>query len=378
MIKKNLQLVMALLCISAMAVAQISYPPSGDNQKSEVTQWIGLVRVTINYSSPDVHGPNGEDRKGKIWGELVHYGFIDQGFGTSKAAPWRAGANENTTISFSHDVKIGGKDVKAGKYGLFLEVEKEGPWTWILSKDASSWGSYFYNPDLDVARVQATPQESEYTEWLTYGFNDRQPNSTTAYLQWETKRAGFKIDVPNVNELYVATMRDEMRGTTAGFQHETYITAAGFSAQNKVDLEQGLQWADLAINDPFVGREDFSSLSAKAQVLTAMGRDAEAETVMDKAIKHPTSPVGAIHQYARSLLLAGKKEKAMEVFKYNYKTHPEDKFTPNVGLARGYTAIGDKKNAIKYWEQAIKNLPENQKQNLTFYEGELKKLKEGA
>jgi len=378
MIKKNLQLVMALLCISAMAVAQISYPPSGDNQKSEVTQWIGLVRVTINYSSPDVRGPNGEDRKGKIWGELVHYGFIDQGFGTSKAAPWRAGANENTTISFSHDVKIGGKDVKAGKYGLFLEVEKEGPWTWILSKDASSWGSYFYNPDLDVARVQATPQESEYTEWLTYGFNDRQPNSTTAYLQWETKRAGFKIDVPNVNELYVATMRDEMRGTTAGFQHETYITAAGFSAQNKVDLEQGLQWADLAINDPFVGREDFSSLSAKAQVLTAMGRDAEAETVMDKAIKHPTSPVGAIHQYARSLLLAGKKEKAMEVFKYNYKTHPEDKFTPNVGLARGYTAIGDKKNAIRYWEQAIKNLPENQKQNLTFYEGELKKLKEGA
>lgn len=97
---------------------------------------------------------------------------------------------------------------------------------------------------------------------------------------------------------------------------------------------------------------------------------------MDKAIKHPTATVNAIHQYARTLLAAGKKEKAMEVFKYNFKAHPEDKFTPNVGLARGYTAIGDKKNAIKQWEMAIRNLPENQKQNLAYYESELKKLKE--
>src|SRR5689334_2957451 len=81
----------------------ISLPPSGGNQKSTVTQWMGLASVTINYSSPNVHAPNGDDRKGHIWGELVHYGFIDQGYGSSKAAPWRAGANENTTITFSHD-----------------------------------------------------------------------------------------------------------------------------------------------------------------------------------------------------------------------------------------------------------------------------------
>lgn len=375
---KKLQLVVLMFFISMLTLAQISQPPSGDNQKSEVSQWVGLVKVTINYSSPDVHGPNGEDRKGKIWGGIVHYGYIDQGYGTSKAAPWRAGANENTTITFSHDVKIGDKVVKAGTYGLFLEVQKDGPWTWILSKDANSWGSYFYNPELDVVRVQSSPEDSEYTEWLTFGFNDRQPNSTRAFIQWENKRAGFQIDVPNANELYVAKIREELKGTTAAFQHETYIAAAAFCAQNKVELEQGLKWADFAITDGFVGREDFNSLSTKAQVLTAMGKDAEVETVMDKAIKHPTATVGAIHQYARTLLNAGKKEKAMEVFKYNSKAHPEEKFTPNVGLARGYTALGDKKNAIKHWELAIKNIPENQKQNLSFYEGELKKLKEGA
>lgn len=370
---------MLVFClITANTIAQLQLPPSGDNQKSEVTQWIGLVKVTIAYSSPDVHGPTGEDRKGKIWGGIVHYGFIDQGFGTSKAAPWRAGANENTTISFSHDVKIGGKDVKAGSYGLFLDVEKEGDWNWILSKDISSWGSYFYNPELDVVRVAATPQECEYTEWLTYSFDDRKRNTTTAYLQWENKRIDFKIDVPNVNELYVANMREQMRGSTAGFQHETYIHAANFCAQNKVELEQGLQWAEYAITDGFVGRENFNSLSTKASVLMAMNREADAAAVMDKAIKHPTAGVSEVHQYARGLLGAGKKEKAMEIFKFNFKAHPEEKFTTNVGLARGYTAIGDKKNAIKHWEVAIKNLPENQKQNLAFYEGELKKVKEGA
>jgi hypothetical protein len=45
-------------------------------------------------------------------------------------------------------------------------------------------------------------------------------------------------------------------------------------------------------------------------------------------------------------------------------------------LARAYTAAGDKKNAIKYWELALKNIPENQKQFLPQYEGEIKKLKD--
>src|SRR5688572_16984755 len=102
----------------------LTQPPSGGNQKSSITQWIGPASVTINYSSPNVTAPNGDDRKGKIWGGPAHYGFIDQGFGTSKAAPWRAGANGNTTVTFSHDVKIEGKDLKAGTYGLFLAVEK--------------------------------------------------------------------------------------------------------------------------------------------------------------------------------------------------------------------------------------------------------------
>lgn len=363
-----------MMCLAAGAVAQtLTLPPSGDNQKAIVTQFVGPVSVTIKYSSPDVHAPNGEDRKGKIWGEVAHFGFIDQGFGSSKAAPWRAGANENTTISFSHDVQIDGKNVKAGTYGLFLAVEKEGPWTWILSTNSTSWGSYFYNQQEDALRAKATPVEAGYTEYLTFGFDIRQSNTTTAYLQWENKRVPLKIDVPNVKDLYVSAIRNELR-SSPGFDYNNFQAAARYCVQNNINLEEALVWAETAAAPP-MGREEFATLQTKASVLRALKREAEAESTMDKAIALPSATVQAVHQYGRSLLADGKKDKALEIFKLNQKRHPEEKFTTYVGLARGYTAVGDNKNAIKNWEIAIKNIPENQKQFLSTYEGELKKLK---
>jgi hypothetical protein len=372
---KKLLLLACSLCLSVQLFAQMPLPPSGGNQKCTVTQWIGPASVSITYNSPDVHGPNGEDRKGHIWGELVHYGFIDQGYGTSKSAPWRAGSNENTTITFSNDVKIEGQPLKAGTYGVFLDVEKDGPWSWIFSNNSTSWGSYFYNDKEDALRVKTTPVDAPYTEWLTYGFDDRQQTSATAYLQWENRRIPFKIEVPNVNDIYVAKLRAQLEGTTAGFTNQPWMAAAQFCAQNKVNLEEALRWADNAISGNFIGNEDFNSLQTKAQVLQAMGKDAESDVVMDKAIKQPTATVTAVHQYGRALLASGKNQKAMEVFKLNRQLHPDDTFTTYVGLARGFTAVGDKKSAIKNWELAIKNLPENQKPNAPAYEAELKKLK---
>jgi Protein of unknown function (DUF2911) len=373
------KLILSGFLITAIVVwsnaQRLTTPPSGDNQKSKVTQFIGPVEVSISYSSPDVHGPNGEDRTGKIWGEVAHYGFIDQGFGPSKAAPWRVGANENTLFTVSHDVKIEGKELKAGTYGLFLAVSKEGPYTWIFSKNNSSWGSYFYDPKEDALRVEVAPLEAPYKEWLTFGFEDRLPTSTKAYMRWEKKRIPFKIEVPNINEIYISKMREELRGEV-GFKQENWITAAQFCAQNKINLEEALTWVDMSVSNPFIGVENFTTRQTRSMILQALGRDAEASAEMDKAIKDPGATVQAIHQYGRSLLAAGKKEKAMEIFKYNAQKNPTDKFTPNVGLARGYTALGDKKNAIKHWELAMKNLPEDQKVNLAFYEAEVKKLKE--
>src|SRR5579864_3872440 len=113
--------VVCLRSVSAGAVASAFIPPNGDNERAEISQWIGLVKVTIDYHSPNVHGGGGADRTDHIWGELVDYGFTDQGFGPSHSAPWRVGANETTTMTVSHDVKVEGKDLKAGTYGLFLD-----------------------------------------------------------------------------------------------------------------------------------------------------------------------------------------------------------------------------------------------------------------
>lgn len=374
---KRLITTLAIATITSCAWAQgLTTPPSGDNQKSKVIQYIGPVEVSIAYSSPDVHGPNGEDRSGKIWGEVAQFGFIDQGFGPSKAAPWRAGANENTTFTVSHDVKIEGKDLKAGSYGLFLAVAKEAPYTWIFSKNNSSWGSYFYDPKEDALRVDVMPLDAPYKEWLTFGFEERLPASANAYLRWEKKRIPFKIEVPGINEIYVSKMREELR-SAIGFKQENWITAAQFCVQNKIHLEEALTWVDMSVSNPFIGVENFTTYQTRAMILQALGREADADAAMDKAIKDPSASVNDLINTAESMLDRGKEEKAMEIFKYNAKIHPEEKFASNIGLARGYTAIGDKKNAIKYWELAIKNVPANQKQYQPQFEAQLAKLKEG-
>ncbi|GAB1446391.1 hypothetical protein MASR2M41_21650 [Flammeovirgaceae bacterium] len=195
------------------------------------------------------------------------------------------------------------------------------------------------------------------------------------YLKWENKKIPVTIEIPNINDVYVDIIRNELRGSL-GFSHQNFMAAASFCADNKINLEEALTWAEAAINRQFIGQEDFFTLQTKANVLNAMGKDNEAELVMTRAINLPTANAIQIHGYGRSLIAAGKNDKALEVFKLNQKLHPEDKFTPNAGLARGYAAIGDNKNAVKYWELAIKNIPENQKPFLNVYQEELKKLKE--
>jgi hypothetical protein len=368
--------------MSALAFGQEtsewSMPPNGDNEKAEVSQWIGPVRISIEYHSPHVHNPATNDRTGHIWGELLHYGFFDEGFGPTKGAPWRAGANESTSITVSHDVKVEGKDLKAGTYALFLELEKTGPWYWIFSNHVG-WGSFQYDVKDDVLRVPVTPEDSPFTEDLTYGFDERHPDSAVAFLQWEKRRIPFRIEVANVNELYVARMRQELQ-SWAGFRNEDWQTAAQFCADHKINLEEALIWADKAISGPFrgatVGQENFTTLQTKAAVLNAMGREADSDAVMQKALHLPGNDVVMVYVYGMSLLREDKKSKAMEVFILNKQQHPDEQYWTALGLARGYTAVGDKQRAIDNWEIAIRNAPSSMSNRTPAFEQALKKLKE--
>ena len=197
-----------LLLISSFVLlsapdAQLTTLPGGGNKKAIVGERIGLTDVTVSYNRPTVKG-----REGKIWGQLIPVGFTDLGFGTSKAAPWRAGANENTTIQFSDDVKIEGQSLPAGKYGFFVAYDPNES-TLIFSKNSTSWGSFYYDDKEDALRVKVKPVALEKNvEWLKYEFMGQTENSATIALQWEKLSIPFKVEVDYVKSQLEAFRRE--------------------------------------------------------------------------------------------------------------------------------------------------------------------------
>jgi hypothetical protein len=353
------------LSLSGSVFAQypaLTLPPSGNNQKASVTQFIGPVKVTIDYSSPAVHGPAGTDRRGQIWGKLVPYGMTDLGVHGGKLSPWRGGANENTVFAVSDPVTIEGQPLAAGQYGLqFIPGQDE--WTVVFSKNAAAWGSFFYDESQDALRVKVKPGKHEYREWLTYEFTTRRPAEATAELQWEDLTVPLNIKVDNVNEIYVTKLRQELTGS-AGFNPQAYDAAAQFCVQAGVHLEDALNWAELALNSPSLGQKNFDTLSTKALVLSKIGRDADSKTIMQTAVHDPSATSMQIHLYGRQLLAAKKNQEALEVFKLNAERHG-DAWPINVGLARGYMAVGDYKKAAEYAQKALAQAPDSvNKKNL--------------
>ncbi len=347
-----------MLTLAGSAAAQfsgISLPPGGANQKSEVSQWIGPVKATITYNSPDVTSPAGDDRTGKIWGALVPYGMANLGFGTcGDQCPWRAGANENSVFTVSHDVKIEGQPLAAGSYGLHM-IPGEEEWTIIFSNNSTSWGSFTYSAEEDALRVTVKPRENAYTHWLTYEFTDRQLTQATASLQWEHLMVPFTITVDDVNDIYLATIRNELR-TTGGFSHLGYQAAANFCLQNEINLEEGLQWAETAVDGPFVGQANFGTLQTKALLQFKLDKAEDAEATLAQAMAAPGAGVFQIHALGRQLIGLDFKDKAMEVFRMNVEKHP-DTWPVNLGLARGYSALGEFDEALKYARLALENAP---------------------
>ena len=318
--------------------AQLTSLPSGGNRRAAVYEQIGLTDVSIHYNRPHVKG-----REGHIWGELIPPGFVDQGFGSSKAAPWRAGANENTTIEFSTPVKIEGQSLAAGKYGFFIAYGADAC-TLIFSKNSTSWGSFYYRPDEDVLRVtvKSVPADKS-VEWLKYEFTNETPSSAVIALEWEKLVIPFKVETDVVAN-QIASFRRELR-SEKGFTWEGWSQAAQYCAQNKTNLDEALLWADTATTVDFGGSQSFQAWATKATVLDSLGRNTEAAEAMKKGL--PFGDINEIYYYGRTLARNKKGKEALEVFKLNYEKHP-DQFMTNIGMARGYSATGDYKKALTF------------------------------
>ncbi len=368
--------VAAALGLAGSAAAQfpgVTLPPSGGNQRQTVIQQIGLVRVSVDYSSPHVHSPSGEDRKGKIWGALVPYGMANLGFGTcGDQCPWRGGANENTVFTTSHDIKVQGQPLPAGTYGLHF-IPGPDEWTVIFSKNSTSWGSFFYDPKEDALRVKAKPEAGDYHEVLAYDFPERRNDKATLALRWENLALPLDITVDDPPQLYVENLRRELR-SSPGFTWQNWVAAATYCLQNKTNLEEAESWARKATTPAVGGQENFATLTLLSQLQAANGRAAEAAKTLDQALNDPTAQPIEIHTYGRQLLAEKKPEEALKVFQLNAKRHP-DVWPVHVGLARGYAATRHPKEALAEAKLALPQAPDEP--NRKALEAMIKKLEAG-
>lgn len=248
---RKLTLVVCVFLLAVPAFAQIETPQV--SQSASVSQRIGTTDITINYHRPGVKGR-------QIWGGLVPYD-----------TPWRTGANEATTISFSDPVMVEGTELPAGRYSLFTIPAKD-EWTVVINKNPEQWGAYDYDPQEDALRFKVEPVSSPHTEWMRFTIDPTSPTAAVVTLEWEELAIPFDIEIP-VDEI----VWKKVNSTLAS----DYATAAGWALASGKNLESGLAWVNASIE---MGGEDVGNLWTKARLLHQLGRSGEAVPVMEKAL----------------------------------------------------------------------------------------------
>jgi tetratricopeptide (TPR) repeat protein len=330
-------------------------------------QTVGNSKIIINYSRPSVVSPLGVDRTGRVWGILVPYDFNARpSSARGNAVPWRAGANENTVINFSHDALVEGQAIKAGKYGLFMAIHEKGGATLILSNNSSSWGSFSYKESEDALRVEIKSEEISATNRLTYTIQEIGKSTAMVLLDWEKKRLAFEVSF-DTHGMIVEDYRNYLSDTT-GLTWKDYNTAAKYCGDNKVNLDEGLSWIDHAITM----KESYATLMTKAQILLAMNKGEESQTVLQKALSLASTTPGNFYSYGTQLLQQGNTDQAMIVYEQLYTKWPEEWLSAH-GLGRVYSAQGNYDKAIEYEKIALTKAPEVNKGYIEWAIGKLEK-----
>ena len=364
---KKLFIFLVVLFIFSTSFAQLDLPASGNNPRATLTEEVGITSITIKYSRPDVN-----KREGKIYGDgnVVTYGFSGINFITNKnTTPWRAGANENTVITFEHDVKVEGQALKAGSYGLFMAMGA-GNVTIIFSTQKDAWGSYYYDEKFDALRVNVKPVALEKSvEYLKYEFIEHKEKNCVIAMQWEKLSVPFKIDV-DVDNIVLATLREELT-SRKGFTPALILQATQYCFTKNINLDEALVWSKRAI-DGQGGQKTYITLRNLATAYEKLNRIPEADSTMNEALLIATA--NQYNAYGRTLITQKRADKAMEIYTASKKRYG-DIFAVNNGLMSGYSAKVDFKNAIKFAEKAMAQAPNDAAKKQI--ETQLLKLKEG-
>jgi Protein of unknown function (DUF2911) len=309
------------------------------SQHATVMQRIGITDITINYHRPLANGR-------QVWGKLVPYGQV-----------WRAGANENTTITFSDPVTIEGQALDKGTYGLHM-IPGESQWTVIFSKNATSWGSFTYKQDEDALRLNVKPQAAELHDALAYDFDDVKADSTVVSMRWEKVAVPFKVTV-NVNDLVTAGIHRQLHGLNQ-YYWEGWDDAAGYFLANKINLDEALKDEDMSIQN----EERYDNLMNKSKILDAIGRPKDADTFRTQALNKASAV--QLYFYGRQLQGDKKQDEALAIYRSNAKKYPAY-WTSHLGLARVSSAQGDFDNAVKEVKLSLADAPEANKNALENY-----------
>jgi tetratricopeptide (TPR) repeat protein len=320
-----LTLLLAVFIIPAAAQAPMPVPQP--SPKASVSQTIGISEVNITYHRPAV-------KNRKIWGNLVPLNEV-----------WRAGANENTTISFSDPVKVEGKELPAGTYGLHM-IPTETAWTIIFNNNFSSWGSFFYKESEDALRVTVQPESAENQEQLSYTLENVTDNSALLVLRWEKIRIPIRIEF-DTKELVLTKARTAYLRGPAGFTWQGFNQAAGYCLQNNVNLNEALAWIDRSISI----NENGTNLFVKAGILDKLGKSSEADNVREHT-KNVVVSEAEFNTLGYQFLGAGKVKEAIEIFKKNVKQHPGS-WNVYDSLAEAQATDGDTRPAIENYSKAL-------------------------
>ncbi len=369
--KKTLRTLLTLTFILgatlSMQAQAIQLPDGGTNLKRKAGTRLGNTEIEITWSAPGVKG-----REGKIWGTgVAPYGFTVLGFGSDMQSPWRAGADENTTISFSTDVTVNGKKLAAGTYGFHIALYADSS-TLIFNANTKGWGSYFYRKELDVLRVGTRQQKDmkESRERLEYNFSKDTDHSVEIALEWERWRIPFTVEI-DLAKTTLASLRTQLSGAL-GFDPPSLQAASMWCLRNQVNYEEALTWINRATDPNLGGVKTFGALSTKANLLSKLNQQAEADKIMAGAME--TGTPTELHQYGRQLMAEKKTKEAMAVFEMNFKRN-KGAWPTHVGMMRGYSGMGDLKKALEHAKLAVAQAPDPT--NKSFLEGAVKTLESG-
>lgn len=341
--------------------------PDNTNYSCVTGRKIGATEILINYNSPGVKG-----REGKIYGtNIVPFGYEVLGFGSNVASPWRAGADECTTMYFSTDVFINGIKLPAGKYAFFIEVHQDSS-ILIFNKNDKAWGSYFYRKELDMLNVPAVQKKNQpvMQERLVYNFSNQTNNSIDINLEWERWSFPIKVEV-DLNTTVLESIRQQMSGAI-GFDPASLEAAAKWCVENDVNYTEALNWINSATSPQLGGVNTFSALSVKAAILKKMGKEKEAAETLKTATENATAQ--ELHNYGRQLLNEKKLTEAFDIFQKNY-TKQKGAWPTNAGMMRIYAAMGNYKKSLEHAKAALLQAPDEQSKKLL--EAAIKNLSEG-